>query len=367
VRRLELLSDVETPALVVDESALRRNVTAMASIARSSSVALRPHVKTHKSAEIGRIQLDEGAIGLSCATVAELHAFSRLGFDELLLTSPVADRRKLERLAEIMRTKKISMVVDHVDQVRALSDIVDGEVLTPRILIDVDVGQNRTGICNVDQLLAVVSEITKAPDLEFAGIQAFAGQIQHIKDADERGRAARIVSARINDLLSALHDAGHDVDIVTGSGTGAAEFDRSGPYGELQVGSYVFMDADYGLVQRGDGIGLNFEPSLFILATVTCVNRLNEFTIDAGVKALAFNGPSPSLILGASEGATYRFAGDEHGIVVLPSGGRMPKLGDRVLVLTTHCDPTVNLHSRYTVIRSNGEVDCWPVLGRYGC
>jgi D-serine deaminase-like pyridoxal phosphate-dependent protein len=363
---LETLCNVETPALVVDEAVLRRNVAAMSRIAQSSGVYLRPHVKTHKCAEVGRIQIDEGAIGLSCATVAELLAFSRAGFDGLLLTSPVVDKPKLERLVGTMKEKRISVVVDHLDQVKALSGLISREMLRPKILIDIDVGQKRTGVCNTGQLLEVASAIASAPNLEFSGIQAFAGQIQHIKCASERERAAKDVSALIGSYMSALRDVGHSIDIVTGSGTGAAEFDCNGPYTELQVGSYVFMDADYGLVQRADGRCLNFEPSLFVLATVVCNNRKSDFTIDAGVKALAFNGPLPSRILGAPEGATYRFAGDEHGIVAMPSADTMPPLGTRVLVLTTHCDPTVNLHSRYTVVRCDGGVDCWPILGRYG-
>jgi D-serine deaminase-like pyridoxal phosphate-dependent protein len=363
---LEMLCNVETPALVVEEAVLRRNVAAMSRIAQKSGVSLRPHVKTHKCAEIGHIQIDEGAIGLSCATVAELLAFSEARFDGLLLTSPVADKPKLERLVGSMKEKRISVVVDHVDQVKALSALISQEMLRPRILIDIDVGQKRTGVCNTEQLLEVAHAIASAPNLMFSGIQAFAGHIQHIKLAGERKRAAKDVSALIGSYISALSDGGHRVDTVTGSGTGVAEFDCNGPYTELQVGSYVFMDADYGLVEGTDGHPLNFEPSLFVLATVVCNNRRSDFTIDAGVKALAFNGPLPSRILGAPEGATYRFAGDEYGIVTMPSAGRAPALGARVLVLSTHCDPTVNLHSRYTVVRCNGEVDCWPIIGRYG-
>jgi D-serine deaminase-like pyridoxal phosphate-dependent protein len=363
---LETLFGIETPALVVNEAALRRNIAAMAHTAGRAGVSLRPHVKTHKSAEIGRLQVEEGAIGLSCATVAELHAFSHAGFDGLLLTSPVFDLPKLQRLAGIMKERKIGLVVDHADQVRAISALVSREMHKPRVLVDVDVGQKRSGVCNIRQLLEVVNAIAEARNLEFAGIQAFAGQIQHIRCAGERERAARDVSALVYSYISALSEAGHRADIVTGSGTGAAEFDCSGPYTELQVGSYVFMDADYGLVQKADGRSLSFEPSLFVLATVVCTNRQGDVTIDAGVKALAFNGPPPSRILGAPEGATFRFAGDEHGIVDIPSGSKMPPLGAKVLVLTTHCDPTVNLHGRYTVVRCNGQVDCWPIVGRYG-
>ena len=220
-------------------------------------------------------------------------------------------------------------------------------------------------MCAVSAALELASQIDAAPRLMFAGIQGFAGHVQHIANAGERLHASRNVSKELSVYAEALRVAGHKVDIITGSGTGASEFDVQGPYTELQVGSYVFMDADYGAVQRAGGVALPFEPSLFVLATVTSVNRPSEFTVDAGVKALAFNGPLPSHIIGAPEGSTYRFAGDEHGIVTVPTNGRAPALGSRVMVLTTHCDPTVNLHPRYTVIKSDGRVDVWPIVGRY--
>jgi D-serine deaminase-like pyridoxal phosphate-dependent protein len=178
--------------------------------------------------------------------------------------------------------------------------------------------------------------------------------------------AAAGVGAILIAHRTALAEAGFAVAIVTGSGTGASGFDAGGPYTELQVGSYVFMDAEYGRLVGNGGGALPFEASLYVLATVTSINRPGEFTIDAGVKALAFNGPPPDHILGAPDGCSYRFGGDEHGMVTLPKGAAAPKLGSRVLVLTTHCDPTVNLHASIHAIGSNGGLEIWPVLARYG-
>ncbi len=361
----KLPPEVETPALVLDETVLMQNISAMAGSAESAGVLLRPHAKTHKCTEIARAQVAAGAIGISCSTVSELVEFSRAGLDGLLLTSSVVDRPKLERLAQIMRTSRVSFVVDHVEQVRAIKALVGEQTIKPLVLIDIDVGQCRTGVTEISSALDLASEIAAADNLKFAGIQGFAGQVQHIIDAAERAESARAVAGSLESYATALRESGHIVDIITGSGTGAAEFDGSGPYTELQVGSYVFMDADYGAIRRGDGGLLPYQPSLFVLATVTSVNRRNEFTIDAGVKALAFNGPPPSQIIGAPAGSIYRFAGDEHGIVTMPEGSYQPELGSRVCVLTTHCDPTVNLHPRYTVLKRDGSVDAWPIVGRY--
>ncbi|MDB5565795.1 MAG: hypothetical protein JWP84_2361 [Tardiphaga sp.] len=363
---LPAFQDIQTPALVLDSGALARNISGMAAFAKAHGIGLRPHAKTHKSPRIAQLQLEAGALGISCATVAEIEAFAQAGIPGLLLTSPVADRAKLERLARVARVTDIRIVVDHADQIGVLCELL-GEGSRPlQVLVDIDVGQRRTGVCDVASTLALAQLISAAPALRFGGIQGFAGHVQHLIDADERKAAAAVVRGILDAHLRALADAKIDAAIVTGSGTGACSFDASGPYTELQVGSYVFMDADYGRLQREGGGALPYEPSLFVLATVTSVNRTGEFTVDAGVKALAFNGPTPELMIGAPAGSTYRFGGDEHGMITMSPGSVAPKLGSRVLVLTTHCDPTVNLHAYFHVVGHNNGVETWPVLARYG-
>ncbi len=363
---LPVLSTIETPALVLDRMALARNIAAMAASAKARGIALRPHAKTHKSAEIARLQVEAGAIGICCATVAEIEAMAAAGLPGLMLTTPVADTPKLARLAKIARDIELAVVVDHPDQVAMLGAQLGSEGPALRVLVDIDVGQRRTGVCAPADSVEMARAIVAAPCMIFAGIQGFAGHVQHMIAAGERETGAAGVAAMLRAHLAALHAAGFDAQIVTGSGTGASAFDAQGPYTELQVGSYVFMDADYGRLARTGGGPLPYEPSLFVLATVTSVNREGEFTIDAGVKALAFNGPPPSLMRGAPEGSTYRFGGDEHGMITMPPGQSAPALGSRVLVLTTHCDPTVNLHARYHVVDADGGVSQWPVLARYG-
>ncbi|MET0877173.1 MAG: DSD1 family PLP-dependent enzyme [Tardiphaga sp.] len=358
--------DIQTPALVLDASALARNIAAMAAFAKANGVALRPHAKTHKSPRIARMQLDAGARGVCCATVAEIEAMARAGITGLLLTAPVADRPKLERLVRVARDHDISVVVDHAEQVAVLGELLGEDSRPLQVLVDIDVGQRRTGAVDAADTVALAQRISAMPSLRFGGIQGYAGHVQHIVDGGARKAASLAVHAILDEHLAALAQAGIEPAIVTGVGTGACAFDAAGPYVEWQVGSYVFMDADYGAVQQEGGAALPWEPGLFVLATVTSVNRAGEFTVDAGTKALAFNGPLPELILGAPDGSTYRFGGDEHGMITVPAGAAVPPLGSRVLLLTTHCDPTVNLHADYHVVGHNNGIEIWPVAGRYG-
>lgn len=359
------LRDLETPALVVDRAALERNIARMSANAKQAGLALRPHAKTHKSAEIAALQMAAGAVGIACATVAEADMLAAAGIGGLLLTTPVMGETKFARLARIHREHGIAVVVDHPRQVEALAKQLEAGGRPLPVAVDVDVGQARTGVTDVADGVRLAQMIAAQPQLAFAGIQGFAGHAQHVADPGERQRVARKAAQTLRNFVDALSCSGLAPALVTGSGTGTYRQDCDGPYNELQVGSYVFMDSDYARIVDETGAGPSFEPSLFVLATVVSVNRPGEGTVDAGTKALATNGPPPRHILGAPTGTTYRFAGDEHGILTLPKDQPAPALGQRVLIGATHCDPTVNLHAGYHVVADDG-VEVWPVRARYG-
>ncbi len=360
-----VLRDIPTPALVVDLAALKRNIEKMAAIARRAGVGLRPHAKTHKSVEIARLQMQAGAIGIACATVTEAEMFASAGLPNLLLTAPVADPGKFARLAALNSRSPLTITVDHIDQVRAVAEMVAPGHPPLAVLVDTDVGQARTGVTDIAEGVALARAIASCPQLRFAGIQGFAGNAQHIAEPCARRAAAEKASAMLRDFTAALAEVDLRPEIITGSGTGTHGADSAGPYNELQVGSYIFMDADYSRIVDEAGSGPPFEPSLFVMATVVSVNRPNEVTVDAGTKALATNGPPPCRMLGVAAGAVYRFAGDEHGILSLPEGAQRPSLGQRILLGASHCDPTVNLHAGYHIV-DGARTQIWPIAARYG-
>jgi D-serine deaminase-like pyridoxal phosphate-dependent protein len=360
------LADVETPALVLDAAALDRNIAHMAAIAQRRGVALRPHAKTHKSPDIARRQIAAGAVGVCCATLLEAEAMTDAGIGGLLITAPTFGGARFERIAALNRRRPLQVVVDHLAQVEGLAAAMRPDDPVLGVLVDVDVGQRRTGVIDVGDALAITRRIAASPGLRFAGLQGYAGHVQHITDAGERRVAAEAAASLLGAFAQALTGAGFRPAVISGSGTGAHGFDlEAGPYTELQVGSYALMDADYARVLDERGHGPDFLPALMVLATVVSVSRVGEVTVDAGTKVLATNGPPPCHLLGVPPGSVYRFGGDEHGIVTLPAGGAAPRLGDRLLIGATHCDPTVNLHDRYLVVR--GEVlEHWPIVGRHG-
>jgi len=363
---LPALRAISTPALVVDQIALDANIARMAETAARHGMRLRPHAKTHKSATIAGKQLAAGAVGIACATISEAEALAGAGVTGLLITSPVVGPDKIARLVRLHRERPLAVVVDHPDHVQALAAALAPGDSPLEILVDVDVGQNRTGVANGQDGVALARIVTNAPQLSFRGLQGYAGHIQHIIDGKERRAAATHSAEQLRAMVAGLAAAGLDCPVISGSGTGAHAFDASGPYTEWQVGSYVFMDADYGRIRQADGGRLPFAPALFVLATVVSANQPGRITIDAGTKALATNGPPPDCFLGVPDGCSYAFGGDEHGIITLPPGAKSPPLGARVLVGATHCDPTVNLHGCYHFVDASGAVTVVPILGRYG-
>jgi D-serine deaminase-like pyridoxal phosphate-dependent protein len=362
---LPALARIDTPALIIDRPALESNIARMAATAAAHKVRLRPHAKTHKSAEIARRQLEAGAIGIACATLLEAEALAREGVTGLLVTSPVVGAEKAARLARLNRITPVAVVVDHRGQLEGLCAAM-GEGGPPLgVLVDVDVGQGRTGVTTLQDGHGLARMAAADPRFVFHGLQGYAGHIQHILDPIERREAAARAVEPLLRLRSVLQAEGIACPVISGSGTGAHAFDMDGPYTELQVGSYVFMDADYGQVRQDDGAPLPFAPALYVLATVVSVNRDDQVTVDAGTKALAVNGPPPARFIGLPVGSTYSFRGDEHGAVKLPPGSLRPAVGTRVLIGATHCDPTVNLHPGYYAVDADGAITVMPIIGRY--
>lgn len=223
------LAELATPALVIHGAALRRNIEAMAETARRSGIALRPHAKTHKSSAIAWLQMQAGALGIACATVAEAEQMAAAGLAGLMLTAPVADPAKMARIARLNREADLMVAVDHVVQVDRLIAALQPGDRRLRVIIDTDIGQARTGITDIAAGLRLAQRIAQAPQLELVGVQGFAGHVQHIADPAQRRSAAAASSAALAAFTDALTAAGLRPDVVSGSGTGAYLYECEGP------------------------------------------------------------------------------------------------------------------------------------------
>lgn len=351
-------ADLPTPALILDRAAMDRNIAAMAGFAAARGLALRPHAKTHKSADIARRQIAAGATGICCAKLGEAEALAAEGIADIHLTSPVVRPDAIARLVALNDRIALSSVADHPENIAALARAATGPLT---VFIDVDPGAHRTGVASPEAALALAEAIVAAPNLRLGGVQFYCGSQQHIERWADRFAAVESLTAYLTTVIDGLKAAGHSIPIVTGSGTGTFAIDAQlGVLTELQCGSYIFLDREYEDCELSGGAAPEFERALFLDSTVISANHTTHVTLDAGLKAMATDAGPPRPIW---PGATYRFTGDEHGALIADT---LPGLGERVTLQPPHCDPTVNLHDAYRIIEGDHVVDRWIVHAR-GC
>jgi D-serine deaminase-like pyridoxal phosphate-dependent protein len=229
-----------------------------------------------------------------------------------------------------------------------------------KVVIDVDVGLMRTGVPGAAEALALAEHIGRHPPLTLVGVQGYGGHWQHIAGTEARRAAVRAGMEAFARVIEALRDAGHRVELVTGGGTGTVETDiELGVLNEIQPGSYVFMDAQYADALGDDEDGA-FQTSLWVSSQVVSINAGPIVTVDAGFKAFATDGPAPRPAAGRFADSTYAFYGDEHGALTRPAGSGVG-LGERVELVTPHCDPTVDRYDAFHVVHGDRLVAIVPI------
>jgi D-serine deaminase-like pyridoxal phosphate-dependent protein len=356
-------SSPATPRLVADRAALTANIAAMAAYAAQRRVALRPHAKTHKSPDIARLQVASGAVGISCATVAEMEAMASARLPGLLLTSAPVTAEKARRVLRLHKAgHEVAVVADSMACLSALQRANKAGDRPLPVLIDIDLGHRRTGTRAPSDSLVLAQQIMTMPGLLYRGVQGYAGHAQHIVGAGDRRRAAENAAACLRAHIDLLRSEGFEPAIVSGSGSGCFADDmKLGLYTEYQVGSYAVMDTEYGAIERANGPV--FAAALFVEATVIG-DQFDEFVlVDAGQKALFRGGPLPVVAGDFGNALRYEFAGDEHGRLFGPRD-RLPRLGARVRFVLPHCDPNVALFDHIAAEDGSGKVVRWPVKAR---
>jgi D-serine deaminase-like pyridoxal phosphate-dependent protein len=350
------VADIDTPSLVVDLDAMKRNIARMAEFARKHDVRWRPHAKMHKSAELALMMIEAGASGCCVQKTAEAEAMAAGGVKDIYISNEVVAPHKLARVARLAHRLadeggKLAIAVDSVEGIQRLAQamaIARLDARTPAsidVFVEIDVGQGRCGVTPGAAAVALVHEIRRYPELRFAGLQAYHGRAQHLRTPKERREAiARVVEDAIA-TRKLIEADGIAVDLVTGAGTGTMVCEAaSGVYGELQAGSFLFMDADYAANER-DPAQPQFEHALFVKTQVISTHE-DHAVCDAGHKSHAIDSGMPRVWgLDAESELEYGNGGDEHGILrPAPGNTRIPAIGRMLWLVPGHCDPTVNLH-----------------------
>ena len=358
------LAEVDTPALLLELDAFERNLQRMAEAVQGTCVRLRPHAKTHKSPVIALRQMALGAVGVCCQKVSEAEAMVLGGVPDVYVSNEIVGAPKLARLAALARQARVATCVDDPAQVGPLSEAARAFGAELRVRVEIDVGAGRCGIAPGAPAARLAGQVALAPGLRFGGLQAYQGASQHLRTHAERQEAIQAAVAAVRETQQALDSAGLPCESVTGAGTGTFTLERdSGVYDELQVGSYVFMDADYARNLDADGQPVHtFEHSLFVWSTVISRPTPRRALLDAGLKALAVDSGMPT-VAGLPD-VTFERASDEHGRLALADPARALAVGDKLRLIPGHCDPTVNLYDWYVGIRAGRVEALWPIAAR---
>jgi D-serine deaminase-like pyridoxal phosphate-dependent protein len=283
-----------------------------------------------------------------------------------LLTSPIVERGKIARMVALARKGDVMLALGHARQAQLLNEAAQAAKVNVSVLVDIDVGDRRTGSLPGQPALELGRLVGRCGSLRLRGLQAYAGLASHVGGFERRGEVSRQAMARAVETRDLFAKHGLDHAILSGGSTGTYNID-SGIRGitELQVGSYVFMDVDYRRIGGRNNASLydDFQPSLTVLTTVVSAAHADRVSVDAGTKALDTTVSVRGQALDR-KGLSYGPGGDEFGIVTAEKGVDLPRLGDRLEFIVPHCDPTTNLYDRIHACRGNRVEAVWSIAAR---
>lgn len=352
-----VLNRLPTPCLLVDLAAVDRNIAAAVSMCENSGVRLRPHFKAHKCTTLLRRQTAAGSCsGVTCQTASEALVLASAGFSDILVANEVVDPAAVNTLAQAAAQSSVSVAVDCLDHVRILERAAERRGVTFGVLIELDLGIGRCGLpANSEELLVLAHAIGKAEALHFRGIQAYEGHVVFREDRKVRETLLWQAYSQILHERQRLEDSGFECELVSGGGTGTIDLAvMANVVSEIQAGSYVLMDARYA------AMGLGFEPAIYVAARVISRRSVDSGVLDVGLKetSVEYGLPRPTdgavRVLGLS---------DEHARFTVPAGD-WPRIGEVLLLVPAHVDPTVNLHDALFVWEGTDDLAVWPIDGR---
>ena len=355
---------VDTPAMVVDEEILHRNIAEMQAFAASVGVTLRPHAKTHKTPQIARLQVAAGAVGLTCAKLGEAEVFvDQGGVEDVLLAYPIVGEPKLRRLLALMERAHVTVAVDTADAASRLSEAMTANERVLDCYVEVNTGQDRAGARHGEEAVALARELARMPGVRPVGVmthEGHAGASHPEAIAETAFAAGRALVA----TAEAIRGYGIPIRSVSVGSTPSSPYTPTiAGITEMRPGTYVFND---NTAFRHGRLGPD-RCAARVVATVVSRPAPDRAIVDAGSKALAYD-PSPShpghgYVVG-HPAATIARISEEHGVVIVPEGEPGFAVGDRVEIIPNHVCPAINLTDELLVVRDGRVIDTWRVAAR---
>jgi D-serine deaminase-like pyridoxal phosphate-dependent protein len=354
-----------TPCMVVDLPLFEQNVKRMAEQSKATGINVRPHVKIHKSVDVAKRQIAQGAIGLTCATIAEAELMSGAGIQHVLWTKQPASINNISRsVALSKRDPTFMFVVDDPIVLNWVEDAAAAHNVRLKLAVSVFAGMNRQGIENGQPALELAQRVASSKQIDFEGFMAYSGGAAHTKGWEARRRASADDLAGVRETVALAKKSGLPVNIVSGGSTGTYNIDHANGLTELEAGSYVFMDTAYFGIggQTDEKVYSDFKGALTVLTTIDSKRHANQATIDYGNKAML----RPTDQVKGMPWTQVSSQGAEYGMLSWKDGDRDLKVGERVEIYCSNLDTSTNCYDRYYVAQGDQIVDVWPIMGRSG-
>lgn len=353
------ITELETPSLVVDREKLDANFEAVDALLRDTCVRMRPHYKSHKCSMLAHEQMEAGAVGMTCAKLSEAEDLVYSGIGDILIANQIVELTKITRLAELAKKCRLTVCVDSEENAEMLSQAAVNANSTICCLVEYEIGMRRCGVTTVEEYVRLATKISALPNLQYMGVQAYAGYASHIVSAQERKTVTEANLNKVRELVNCLKNNGLNVQIVSGASTGTCGIVAlSDVYTEMQAGSYLFMDSTY------NKLGLPFVNSLFVLSTVIS-KREGIAILDVGAKGLGTDQNLPEIVKTDGTPVTGEFVLNEEHLKVYNASAEL-RIGEKVFVIPGHCCTTVNLYNELYFFKGDRIVNRYAITAR-GC
>lgn len=357
------IAALDTPCLLVDLDKMQANIEHMAAIAGQYGVQVRPHAKTHKTPQVGRLQLAAGSPGLTVAKLGEAEVFADAGITDLFIAFPQWGESKWERLCALARRADLRVAADSFEALDGLSRVAVRHGLRVKVRLEVDSGYHRTGLQSVEEVRVLARRMQSLAGVQLVGLMGYAGQAGKQETAEALRQVARDEGAGINAVAAALRSDGFAVPELSVGGTPSGPHVVSVPgITEIRPGTYVFSDR----TQVELGWGTLDSCALSVLVTVVSRPTGTRAIIDGGSKTFSSDPAVHQEGFGAVIGHPeydLSWITEEHGMLSIPEGSHLP-IGTRLRVIPNHVCVVVNLHDQLMIVRGERIEDCWPIAAR---